>query len=296
MKKPLVYIIILNWNGYKETIDCLESLKKINYSNYKIVIVDNGSTDDSVNIIEKKHPEIHLIINKKNLGYCEGNNIGMNYAFKYKPDYILLLNNDVVVSPNFLEELVNVSECDKKIGLVGPKIYFESMPDILWFAGGKMDYSTGKAEHIGYLEKDKKQYDDILDTEYVTGCSVLIRTSIIKKLGGLDNSYFIYYEDIDLDFRLKKAGYKTLYAPKSMIWHKVSSASGGEENAFKDYYMSRNPFFFARKNIQNNRSKFITYMFFDRFQKILILLVKGNFRRVIAILRGIRDGFIMKFY
>lgn len=291
MKKPLVYIIMLNWNSYQVTIECLKSLKKIDYKNYKLVIVDNGSKDNSVKELKKFDSSLQIIENKENLGYSEGCNVGIRYALKFKPDYVMLLNNDIVADSKFIDELVTVAESDPTIGLVGPKIYFESLPDRLWFAGGKMDFTTGKARHIGYLEKDLGQYDEITDSGYVTGCAILIRSSALRELKGLDKGMFMYYEDVDFDYRLKQIGYRTVYAPKSKIWHKVSAASGGEENAFKDYYMTRNPFFFARKRLKYNRKKFYRHFLFDRTQKIMILLAKGEFTRIAAITRGIYHGF-----
>src|SRR3989339_346256 len=123
MNKPLVYILILNWNGKEDTLECLSSLKKIDYPNYKTIVIDNGSTDDSVKIINKKYPKIKIIENKKNLGYAEGNNVGIRYALKNKADYVLILNNDTIVDKKFLTELVKVGESNEKVGIVGPNVY-----------------------------------------------------------------------------------------------------------------------------------------------------------------------------
>ena len=244
MNFPTVSIIILNWNGWEDTLECLESLYQINYPNYNLIVVDNGSTDESkkkikeyckgkikvkskffkynienkpINFIEyfekgltngiytidnlTHEKSLIFLKNDKNYGFAEGNNIGMEYAIKnLDPDYVLLLNNDIVVDKYFLNELVKIGESSAKIGCVGPKIYyydFKGLNDVINFAGCKMSLSTTRGECFGCNEVDLGQYDKIKETSRVEGCCMLINTDVIKKVGMFDPIYFAYWEETD---------------------------------------------------------------------------------------------------
>lgn len=247
-EQPSVYIILVNYNGINDTIECIESLKKINYSNYKIIIIDNGSSDNSVNILrEKYNSEIKIIDLKKNYGFAGGNNIGINMALNENIDYVLLLNNDTVVEKNFLKELVILAENNKQIGVVGGKIYYFDDKKKIWYAGAKINTLTGKTKHIGVDEYDKGQYDKISETDYVTGCMMLVSTNVIKRVGNMDESYFLYYEETDWSVRIKNAGYKLIYQPNSIIYHKVSRSTK-KINHVMGYYYDRNSYYFVMKN------------------------------------------------
>src|SRR6056297_688817 len=150
-----VYIVILNWNNFQETIDCVESCKKLTYSNFKILLVDNGSTDGSEDILKKEFPGIPLIQTGENLGYSGGNNAGIRHALEQGADYIWLLNNDTVVDPQCLAKMVQTAESSNQIGMVGSKIFYHHSPDILWYAGGEIDLEGGgTTQHVGQNEKD----------------------------------------------------------------------------------------------------------------------------------------------
>jgi len=248
---PKVFIIILNWNGWRDTIECIESLKKLNYPNYEVVIVDNGSTDESPQILPQKFPKIKLIETGKNLGFAGGNNVGIKYALEKSADYILLLNNDALVDSGFLKESVRVGESDQKIGILGPKIYFydtetNKKTNKIWFAGGKINKILTKGTHINYGQIDK--YDGRLRTvDYITGCAILVKREVIKKIGPMNEDYFLYYEDADWCLRARKRGFKCVLVPKAKIWHKCSrSAQEGSPSYI--YYHSRNGLMLARYN------------------------------------------------
>lgn len=246
MSSPLVYIIILNWNRKYDTLECLESLQYINYPNYKIIVVDNGSIDGSPQVIREKFPNITLIENKKNLGFAEGNNIAIKSALQEGADYVLLLNNDTIVDRNFLIQLVKVAESDPEIGICGPKIYHYDFPNKIWFAGGLI--KGGTTLHIGGGKDDKGQFDKISVVDYITGCAMLVKRKVFEKVGLLDPDYFCMFEDADLCLRNRRAGFKAVYVPNARVWHKISSSFGGFFSPYWAYYMGRSNILFIRKN------------------------------------------------
>ena len=273
-----VFIIILNYNGKKDTLECLDSLKKIDYQYNEIVLVENGSSDDSENAIKKEFPYVKLIKIKNNAGFTGGNNIGIRSVLKQKADYILLLNNDTIVDKRFLSEMMKVAESDEKIGIVCPKVYFYSRPKILQYAGLRFDISRGKSVLKGYDEEDIGQFDDIMEMDFCGGTCMLVRREVFEKVGLFDEDYFTYFEDNDLGFRVKKAGYKIMFCPGAKIWHKVSASSGGQENPLKEYYMSRNRVLFMRKNATKGQlAGFLPYLLTELIFSSLILAKNGKF-------------------
>ncbi|MBI5020628.1 MAG: glycosyltransferase family 2 protein [Ignavibacteriales bacterium] len=232
---PLVYIIVLTWNGKADTLECLQSLQKLSYSNYKIIVVDNASTDSTAEEVRHLYPSVEVIRNSSNLRFAGGNNIGIKTALNNKADYILLLNNDTIVAENFLSHLVEAAESDERIGMTGPKIYYHSDPKRIWYAGGVIDWWTGSTSHLGVREIDIGQFEKIKTTDYVTGCSMLVKKSVIEQIGVLDESYYIYGEDADWSLRAVRAGFKLLFVPQALVWHKVSVSTGGHFSWFKNW-------------------------------------------------------------
>ena len=295
MSQKSVCIIVLNWNGKDDTLECLKSLRQISYDNYEIVVVDNGSEDDSVFEIKKNFPEVKIIENKENLGFAGGNNVGMKYAAENEADYVLLINNDTTVDKNFLAELVEIGESDKKIGALGSKIYFHSEPNRIWFAGGKVNWLKNKGTHLGLDEIDSGQYDKINEVDYLTGCCLLVKKEVIEKIGVLAEDYFLYYEDTDFSARAKSVGYKIIYVPKSKIYHKISrSTKPGSSNYI--YYHVRNGLVMAKRN-GSLLSKIVLYfycvfLFLKQIIKIIFLSQKRNW--AYAVLRGEKDFLLGK--
>lgn len=263
-KSPRVSIVILTWNAVDLTLEALKDVGKLDTKGLQveIVVIDNGSTDgtqEELHDYKLANMPFKLIRNEKNLGFAEGNNVGMKDAVKRGADYILLLNNDVILSRDLLVQLIKVAERDKKIGLLAPKMYFakgyefhkkrykkSDLGKVLWYAGGMVDWDNVYSSHRGVDEVDEGQYNKQEETDVVNGACALIRTEVIDDIGYLDEKLFLYWEDADLSERAKRAGWKVVYTPKTHLWHKVAQASGiGSE--MNDYFLTRNRMVFGMR-------------------------------------------------
>jgi GT2 family glycosyltransferase len=229
----MLAIILVNWNGRNDTLECLASLRTLALQELKVIVVDNGSTDGSVDAIRSAHPWVEIVALGENRRFAGGNNAGISHALAAGADYVLLLNNDTFVAPDFAAQLLRRMTTEPHCGLVTPKIYYASSPDRLWFAGGEISFWTGTMRHIGIRQSDHGQYDVSRDIDYATGCCVLTSREVINNVGMLDESYFIYTEDADWSMRIRKAGYRVVYEPAARVWHKVSVSSGGHLSFFK---------------------------------------------------------------
>lgn len=231
MNEPRVAIIIVNWNGLHDTIECLNSLQQITYSNYEVIVVDNGSTNNEADIIEHMFSNyIKIIRNTKNNGCGEGYNTGIRYVLaNSKPDYILVMNNDLNVAASFLSELVNVAEQDNSIGIAGPKIYYydyKGRKDVLWSVGGKTrPWLPRIHKMLGLAANDTVKYNQIMNRDWVSGAILLLKTSLIETIGIFDPCYFFGLEDIDYCLKARKNGFMVLFVPNSKVWHKVSASA-----------------------------------------------------------------------
>jgi GT2 family glycosyltransferase len=249
-----VCVVIVNWNGKKDTLECIESIYKAPVSNQpsSIVVVDNGSTDGSVAALKNTFPSVTVITNSSNLGFTGGNNIGIQFALDHGARYVWLLNNDTIIHKNTLPELLDAFH-SPQVGIVAPKIYFfpgrEFHHDrykegergkVIWYAGGTIDWANMFASHRGVDEVDHGQYDEVEETEFITGCSMCIRSEVIEEIGLLDNRYYVYLEDLDYSFRTKRAGFRLMYAPQSIIWHKNAGSTARPGNLLHQYYQTRN--------------------------------------------------------
>jgi len=291
---PKVFIIILNWNGWSDTLECLKSLENNDYPNYQVVIIDNGSKQKP----ESPNSKIKIIYNQENLGFSGGNNVGIKYALDNGADYVLLLNNDTIVDSHFLTKLVKVAESDKDFGMLGPKIYFADQKDKIWFAGGKLNWLYNQGTMRGCNEVDQGQYDkpDIQETEYITGCCVLVKKQVIEKIGLMPEEYFIYYEDTDWSFKARRAGFKCIFVPQSKIWHKGSKSSI-EYSLPYIYYHTRNGLIFATRYAPWYIKPLIHLDVLGRIKKQNIKALLFPSKRVWAkgILLGIKDFYFKRF-
>ena len=229
---PLVAIVILNWNGWQDTINCLSSLKISEYQNSRIIIVDNGSTDESVEYIRSANEDITIIETGVNLGFAGGCNVGIRFAFEIGAEYIWLLNNDTAVEQQSLSTLVATADNNRLAGAVGSVLYEMEHPTVIQaWGGGGVNLHTGKSYHI-------KGQKDILT--YLTGASLLLRAEALRQSGLLDEGFFVYWEDTDLSFRLSANGWRLLVEPSSRVWHRECSSTGRFSRArARLFYRSR---------------------------------------------------------
>lgn len=227
MNHPKVSIVILNWNGLDDTLECLESLKKVDYPNYEIIVVDNGSRGNDAQLLQERFGDyIQLIQNDKNYGLGKGFNIGIQYALENNhSDYVLIMNNDMVVDANFLDELVRVAKGNEKIGLVGPKIYYydyKGRKDVIWSAGGSIRRWSVKISHqIGEDDDDLPSYQAVTSVDWINGAALLIKKQLAEGVGLLDPWYFFANVDVEYCLRARKHGFKVIYVPTAKLWHKV---------------------------------------------------------------------------
>lgn len=246
-QQPSVAILIVNYNGIEDTIECVKSLHEIEYTNYKIFVIENGSTHkptkEQVDYLKEKTTYLET---NKNLGFSGGNNVGIVEAIKAGFDYVLLLNNDTTVQPDFLNILINAAKEKTNVGAVSGKITFYSKPGYLWYGGGHLDEKYGGGSHERWNEPNPADTGEIREVTFITGCLMLIPAEVFKNIGLLSEEYFLYAEDTDFCCRVIKAGYKLWFCENTLICHKVS-ASTGAGSAMTQYYMVRNVLYLTKK-------------------------------------------------
>lgn len=250
--KELVSIIIVNWNGKKQLADCLSSLEKIDYPSMEIIVVDNGSTDGSKKEIQKSKSKYQnnnlkfkIILNKKNLGFAKANNQGFKKA---KGEYVLILNNDTKVTPDFLTKLVQVIKSDEKIGVVQPKIIFSDSGRLQ--AGGAFLTKTGFLHHLGFGKNPNDvKYNQPLQIFSANGACMLVRRQVIEKVGLFDPDFFCYFEETDFCWRVWLSGYQIVYAPRSVIYHRGRQTAIKLSSSFIAYHSFKNRICSLIKNL-----------------------------------------------
>jgi GT2 family glycosyltransferase len=294
--KPKIAIVILNWNGYADTSECIISLQKITYDNYQIVVVDNGSVKEDYLLLKKNFPEIEVIKSESNLGFTGGNNLGIQYAMKMNPDYLLLINNDTIVEPNFIQPLLNVFEEDKNAGIAAPQINYFYDPQKIWTAGGKISRLRGS----GFAYSDRIESwikPDNKSVTFVSGCCMLIKKEVFEKIGLFDENFFLYVEDADLCFRTTHAGYKIIVNHHSKILHKVSYSTKENLSYLPLYYVTRNRLYFAKKNFHNIYFITFIYILTSMIYKSFKWIFVGEIKNVQMVKNAFKDfllGFMGK--
>jgi GT2 family glycosyltransferase len=293
-------IVLLNWNSGEMTAECIRSLLRMTIDNFEIIVVDNGSKDGSADYLRGQFPEITILPQDRNLGFAAGCNIGMQMALARGFEYVVPLNNDTVVDPAFLSELLIAADQHPRAAMISPKIYFWDMPDRLWWAGGSFSLSIGIAKHIGRKEVDKGQFDNSVQLDWATGCALLFRSAALRENGLFDESFFGNGEDLDLSLRMRKAGQEIWFAPRAKLWHKEGvdyRKNAGEY--LRKFTGTRNLLYVMRKHARP--MQWLTFLpnFVIRYVGfyIALSLARGDSRSAWAVLRGIvaflecgRDG------
>ena len=294
--EPSVAIILVNWNGYDFTAACIESLQKVEFPDFKVILVDNASENSEGKRLLSAFPEILLIENQENLGFAGGNNVGIVKALEDGFSHVMLLNNDTEVEPDFLREMMRKFQSGGNLGVVQPLITFLNEKDKIWSAGGKWNSILGRAITLG----DRKQLDEYHAVDgpldWVTGCCMLISREALLTTGLLNESYFAYFEDVDLSLRFRQKGFEIALASKALVYH-VAGASSKKKHSEGTlsprvfYFHVRNQFYLIREN-QNG----ISFLFSVGYHSIRFSLwmayfcLRGRFQKLKSVARGLRDG------
>ncbi len=324
MHRAKVYLIILNWNGYKDTCDCLDSLQRLSFSHFQIVVVDNASSDNSLdnidawakqnnletvrldrayaeNFMEAPYAVIHssdlkrsivLIQTGENFGFSGGNNAGIRYALTMGAEYIWILNNDTIVDPECIDPLVESMESDGKVGIAGSCVAYYDRPNVVQTAGMKIRLHNLKISHHGQgkliTDSSVSQQREV---DCVPACSMLVRSKLIRDIGLMDEDYFMYHEDVDWQVRAKRAGWKVIYVPGSKILHKCGRSTS-KSRFVAAYYQSRNKFLLIAKTEGNLAALLMIPLVFAFFRNVLRALFTGDRMSAWGIWQGGKDFFL----
>src|SRR4030042_666389 len=250
--------VVLNYNGLSETLDCLNSLRKIQEKNFTVetIVVDNNSSNGSFEVLSKLKG-IEFISNSQNLGFSGGNNMGIKKAILKNTDAVLILNNDTIVDKL---ALINLAQALEFGDIISPKIYFapgfefhkdrykkSELGKVIWYAGGEIDWQNVIGKHTGVDKVDTGQFSKRKEINLATGACMLVRREVFEKIGLFDEKYFLYLEDMDFCVRAKNAGFKIIFEPQAIIWHKNAGSVGGSGSRLQDYFISRNRLLFVFK-------------------------------------------------
>ena len=302
MKEPKIAIIIINWNTYQLTFNCLKSLKACTYNNKTIFLVDNGSEDGSGDKIALEFPDINFIKNEINEGFTGANNKALKVILKQNFDYVLLLNNDTEVKPNFLSLLEARMDSDQNLAATQPLILDFPNKNTIWNAGGSFNsfFCLFKTRCKGMIYNPKLKIDTY--TQWISGCCILVKIAVIKKVGLLDNRFFIYFEDADWSIRMTNLGYKLGVVPESIIYHhssgsnvKNNTSSEGNLSPYSHYLNVRNHIYLIKKHsfLFNNLGSWL-YQIFKIFSYSIYFILRGRLGKFKMVWRGVLDGVKIK--
>lgn len=280
-----VAVILVNWNGLQDTLECLDSLGQSTYFPMHTIVVDNNS-DDDLRVINERYPETTILRNADNYGFCKGNNIGIAKAAELGAVYCWILNNDTVVSPECLGKLIKVLKEDTSLGAVAHRIDYYSDRKLSWYAGGI--FIGGIPRHRGLFVNVSEESRQDGRTEYMTGCSFVARTELLQKIGGFDEEYFCYVEDVDLSLRIQQLGLGLGYVGDAVVWHKVSRTTG-RRSPVAFYYRHRNMLYFLGKFRRSWITKASWYA--RSLRRAISLVIKhGDSRGARFLIKGLLDA------
>ena len=296
---PKVGVILLNWNSFNHTSNCIQSLQLCDYPNFEIIVVDNGSEDGSGKLLKNTYPKISLIASPTNEGFAAGNNRGFEYASQQQYPYAMMLNNDVFVEPDFLSKLVQYMETHPKVGAIQPKIFFNHDRKKIWNGGSYFLPWLGWTYAKRYQRKAGELQNQFQQVDWITGCAFLTKTAILKETGLLKEAFFIYYEDADLSFRISSKGYQLIFHPQSVIYHIAGSSNivkvkskEGYVKPIVHYLNSRNHIWFLKTWTKWYQwpSTLLTLILYY-LSNMLYFAIRWRIGKLKSLLRGIYDGY-----
>jgi GT2 family glycosyltransferase len=271
-----VIVIVVNWNREADTIECIQSVLKSDYPVLKVLLIDNGSKENIYHNIKEKFPQIETIRLSKNLGFAKAYNIGFEYSLRNFYKYIFILNDDTVIHPSAISELIKSAS-----DIAVPKILFYDNPNLIWSAGAEWKMIPPRIVMRGYKKHDINKYNLSRNLKYATACAMLIHRDVIEKVGGFDEDYINYFEDYDFTCRASRLGFKINYVPQAIVYHKVSLTLG-ENSSAKWFFLGRNSMMFFRKN------RFpLYYRFFYIIWVLIRETLKMNYQSIKPFIRGV---------
>jgi GT2 family glycosyltransferase len=291
MPEPLVYALVLNWNLKDDTAECVASVLASEYERYRVLVVDNGSNDGSVDYLRHTFPGIDLISNSTNVGFAAGSNIGIRHALRMGAESVFLLNNDATVDAGMLTLLVQQAQGDTSVGMVGPKILYHAESRRIWRLGERIRPWLPVPASIGRDEIDRGQYAEPFEVDYVTFCGVLIKRSVLEAIGLLDERFFFSYEDADFCRRTRVAGFRIICEPRACMWHKVS-LSAQKDTVNTSYLRSKSRAIFYRRYPHGPHPWFTAaYLWANTLVKAGAYVLSGDAELARHSIRGLYDGF-----
>ena len=286
-----VAIILLSYGRASDTIECIRSLERSTYTDHTIIVVDNASPDGAAGSVAAACPRTTLIRNDRNLGFAEGNNVGIRAALEQNAKLILVLNNDTVVEPEMLGRLVTAAETHPGTGAVGAKILYADAPATIWYAGGSLHPASATTMHRGIGMQDTGGFDRPEACTFITGCAMLVPAEVWRRIGLFDADFFAYLEDADVCYRARNAGYTLWYEPSAILYHKVSSTATWDSPGYT-YLNVRNKILFLRKHCLPLKwlAGIPRTLYYVVRQLSRAALLKRNRSALKAVFYGVADG------
>jgi hypothetical protein len=291
MSSPAVCIAITVWNQVDFTMRCLASVSALDYPEFDVLLVNNGSTDDTVARVRQQFPQVTIIDLPQNYGPTVGFNTGLRHGLEQGYPFVFLLNNDTTLAPDCLRRLIAAFDAGADVGMVMPKIFYAADPQRIWSVGGRRNRLTLEVSRPGQDALDGPRWQEAGDLDDVPGCAVVYRRELLADVGLLDEAYYLYYEDTDFALRVRRAGWRIRLAPDAHLWHAVSASSGGSHAPRERYWMARSSVLFFRRHARGWRLLFVLpWRFASALRWSVRLLRAGQREALRAYWRGLRDG------
>ena len=286
--RPAVGVVIVNHNLKESLRETLESFRMVNYPGLQIVVSDNASSDGTQEMVRKEFPEVHLLAHETEQGYARAASLGMSFLVD-KTKYLFSTTNDVIVDPEILNVLVDYAEKEPKAGVMGTRIYFHDRSEVLWHAGGRVHPLHGHSYHFGWERKDHPRYGEVHECDYVTGCGFLLRSEGLKKIGYFKEDLVFYFEDAELCYRFREAGYKVMYIPAAKMWHKTGTTLAKNRPVQLRYSTRNNLYLLQRHKVGWYPWSLLVHLFGVLPVKMGLFAVMLRWRNSVGIYRGIMD-------